>query len=131
MRLARNVRSVSVLLALAVGAAICGAAVASTGEGCGAEIDATLESRQDEGDGERLRFAIAVEAEASCAEVTYDLVLVELLPNQQWKSVRLSGRAEVQDGRGSARVEHVVAREIELIEHEARVVACRRCDASD
>ena len=94
---------------------------------CAAEITAELKSKGEVDDGIRLKFEINMTSKEACANVTYDLILVELLPNGQWKSIRKTHRLELQAGAATDLVEHVMASDLTLLEHEARVVECSPC----
>ena len=115
---------------LAAGLAIlCGGdppALAATGE-CVAEITAELKGQQKVDGGIRLRFEVELTSKTACISATYDMILVELLPNGQWKSVRLTRRIELTSGAATDLVEHVMASDLKLLEHEARVVECAPC----
>jgi hypothetical protein len=96
---------------------------------CAAEITAELKSKGEVDDGIRLEFDVHVISKEACASVTYDLILVELLPNGQWKSVRATHRLELRAGTATALVQHVMASDLRLLEHEARVVECSPCES--
>jgi hypothetical protein len=94
---------------------------------CVAEITSALQGQQETDDGVRMEFVVDLTSKEECASATYDLILVELLPNGQWKSVRKTRRIELKAGVASDLVEHVMASDLKLLEHEARVVECARC----
>jgi len=98
---------------------------------CDAEISATLQDRQKTDEGVRLEFVVELTSTEECASATYDLILVELLPNGQWKSVRKTRRIELKAGVASDLVDHVMASDLKLLEHEARVVECARCKSPE
>ena len=94
---------------------------------CVVEIRADLQDQQKTDEGIRLHFAVELSSDDLCASATYDLILVELLPNGQWKSVRQTRQVELSNGKASDLVEHEMAPDLKLLEHEARVVDCTRC----
>jgi hypothetical protein len=98
---------------------------------CIAEITAELRDRQETDEGIRLRFAVEVSSDVDCASATYDLILVELLPNGQWKSVRKSRQIELRGGEASDLVEHAMTADLRLLEHDARIVDCTRCKSPE
>jgi len=100
-------------------------------QNCDAEISAALQGQQRVDEGVRLEFVVELTSKEDCASATYDLILVELLPNGQWKSVRKTRRIELKAGTASDLVEHVMASDLKLLEHEARVVECARCKSPD
>jgi len=91
------------------------------------EITAGLEDQQKTDEGIRLHFAVELTSDDLCTSTTYDLILVELLPNGQWKSVRQTRQVELRNGEASDLVEHEMAPDLKLLEHEVRVVDCTRC----
>lgn len=93
---------------------------------CKAETAVKLEKRTEVNDAVRLEFLVDITTEESCSEITYDVVLDVKLPNGQWKSVRLSRRAEVSGGSSTQTVEHTMT-DLELLEYRARPVSCNRC----
>jgi len=72
-----------------------------------------------------------VTSKAACVSATYDLILVELLPNGQWKSVRKTRRLELPSGAATDLVVHVMASDLKLLEHEARIVECSPCKSPE
>jgi hypothetical protein len=100
----------------------------AAGSDCAAEISATIQGREEVDGGVRLEFEVELTSQEQCADATFDLVLVEVLPNGQWKSVRLTRRAEIRGGTSVTTVEHVIASDLTLLEHEARVVECHPCN---
>ena len=96
--------------------------------GCDAEIAAELTSKGEVDDGIRLEFEIAMTSKETCTDTTYDLILIELLPNGQWKSVRKTRRLEMRSGSAIDVVQHVMASDLTLLEYEARVVECHPCE---
>ena len=98
---------------------------------CDAEITAALQDRQETDEGVRLEFAVELTSNEDCASATYDLILVELLPNGQWKSVRKTRQIELKTGTASELVEHVMASDLKLLEHEARIVECAQCKSPE
>ena len=98
---------------------------------CVAEITAELQGQHQIDEGVRLEFAVELTSKDDCASATYDLILVELLPNGQWKSVRKTRRIELKTGRASDLVEHVMSSDLKLLEHEARVVECVPCKSPE
>ena len=116
------------LAALLVLLCLAGHPVPAGSPDCVAEITAGLQDQQKTDEGVRLRFAIELTSDEVCASATYDLILVELLPNGQWKSVRETRSVELATGKASDLVEHLMAPDLKLLEHEARVVDCSRCN---
>jgi hypothetical protein len=98
---------------------------------CSAEIVAELQDRQKTDEGIRLQFAVELTSDESCASATYDLILVELLPNGQWKSVRNTRQIDLRNGEAGELFEHVMASDLKLLEHEARVVECTPCNSPE
>jgi hypothetical protein len=98
---------------------------------CDAEITATLQGRHETDQGVKLEFAVELTSNEDCATATYDLILVELLPNGQWKSVRKTRKIQLETGAASDLVEHVMASDLKLLEHEARVVECGGCKSPE
>lgn len=98
---------------------------------CDVEITAALQDRNETDAGVRLQFAIELTSNEGCASATYDLILVELLPNGQWKSVRKTRRIGLENGAASDLVEHEMASDLKLLEHEARVVECAGCKSPE
>jgi hypothetical protein len=94
---------------------------------CVVDITAELQDQQRTDEGIRLIFAVELTSDEVCASATYDLILVELLPNGQWKSVRKTRRVELRPGKASDLVEHLMASDLKLLEHQARVVDCTPC----
>ena len=98
---------------------------------CLVEITAELQDQQKTDLGIRLRFAVELTSDEDCASATYDLILVELLPNGQWKSVRKTRQVELRAGKASDLVEHEMTPDLKLLEHEVRVVDCARCKSPE
>jgi hypothetical protein len=115
------------LASLLVLAGPLGHAVAETGQDCSAEVTAELQDRRETDRGVRLEFSIELVSPEECAGATYDLILVELLPNGQWKSIRKTSHVDIVSGKANDVVEHVMAADLKLLEYEARVVDCTRC----
>jgi len=110
---------------------LAGQAAPAAEQGCVAEITAELQDQQRTDEGIRLMFTVELTSDQECASATYDLILVELLPNGQWKSVRKSRQIELRDGKANDRVEHAMAPDLRLLEHDARVIECTRCKSPE
>lgn len=99
-------------------------AVGSPADECSAEVTATLE---DEADPD-LQFDVEVTTEEDCAEVLYDLVIEERLPNGQANLVRKARTVTVTEGTLTEVVEHTLPEGHALLGFEAKVVKCTRCE---
>jgi hypothetical protein len=130
--MADRYRTLGVRLAVLIFATcVAGQPSLAAAKNCDAEISAALQGQQEVDEGVRLEFVVELTSKEDCASATYDLILVELLPNGQWKSVRKTRRIELKAGTASDLVEHVMASDLKLLEHEARVVECARCKSPD
>lgn len=124
----RNVLSGTVLF-IALPALLGLPARAADERACTGEIQASLDREERDADKVRAHFVVEVRTEVACARVTYDLIVQELLPNLQWKSVRKTGRLETHKGTAKQKVEHVMGSGLRLLGHEAEIVSCVPCDA--
>lgn len=93
---------------------------------CAADPTVTLAGRTEEGDDVVLEFKVDFAAAEPCLAVAFDLVLELKLPNGQWKSIRIPGHAEIQDGASSQIVRHTTT-DLELLEYRVRIVDCSAC----
>ena len=95
---------------------------------CNAEMEVKLANRTEAEGTIRLEYEIDVTSDADCAEIRYDLVVNELLPNGQWKSFRRSRSVALRNGTFSDRVVHRMSADLKLLGHRVVVASCLRCD---
>ena len=124
MRTKYRIRATFTVFLLLVGLAT---PVAAESTECLGEIEATLETEDRQPDKVRLHFTVEVVTETPCAHVTYDLIIREMLPNLQWKSVRKTGRLKVHHGKGSDKVKHEMSPNLRIMGHSAEIVECDSC----
>ena len=120
------VKTVGTVL-VATGLILVAPASATEEEGCGVTATVQLESREAVDEAVRLVFDVRLDASCECASATYDLVLEELLPNQQWKAVRETRQVDVRGTQASDRVEHRMDADIELIGFSVKPVDSTPC----
>ncbi|HXV75958.1 MAG TPA: hypothetical protein VD788_06510 [Candidatus Polarisedimenticolaceae bacterium] len=120
-------RSFVRLMPLALGAALLAPMTGAEDDACRAELAVTLDREEVRDDVKLLHFTVTGACDRGCAAVTYDLVIQQVLPNLQWKSVRRTGRLEVRDGRGSDEVVHTMSRDLRLLGQDAVSVSCEPC----
>ena len=94
--------------------------------GCEASVRATLDT-DEEGELKTLQFDVEVSTSESCANIEYDLILDELLPNGQTKSERLPRLVKLNDSGFTEIVRHQIPSSVELSSYEAKIVSCQRC----
>lgn len=94
---------------------------------CEVKVAAELESQEASEDTILLVFDVRLEASCDCASATYDLVLEELLPNQQWKAVRETRRVDLRGASATDRVEHRMGAEIKLLGFSVKPVESTPC----
>ena len=109
-----------------------GPALATEGEqaqasACAVQTKVELASKEPSEGAVRLVFDVRLDAGCECASVTYDLVLEELLPNKQWKAVRETRRIDLRGAAAEDRVEHRMAKDIELLGYSAKPVETTPC----
>jgi hypothetical protein len=104
--------------------------VAAAEADCPATGRVSLGGEERESDRIRVWFDVTVETEPACALVGYDLIVIEMLPNKQWKSVRRSGRIRTEDGAGGQRVFHEMSADLTLIGQDVQVVSCAPCETA-
>jgi hypothetical protein len=91
---------------------------------CGAELSAELMDKREADGVVRFRFAVEIKADESCAELAYDFLVEEMLPNRQAKTIRKPRRVELQQGSLSEIVEHSMTSDLELLGFEVQLVDC-------
>ena len=96
---------------------------------CKPAFDVELERRSESEETVRLEFRVDLTTPESCADVGYDLIVEELLPNGQWKSYRLRREIQARGGAGSQLVEHTMSPELKLLGHRVLLVECRLCES--
>jgi hypothetical protein len=96
---------------------------------CKPDFQVELENRTESDEVVRLDFRVDLTTAESCAEVGYDLIVEELLPNGQWKSYRLRRHVAARDGVASQVVEHTMSTDLKLLGHRVLLVECRLCEA--
>ena len=74
------------------------AAGAVAEEECDATVEAQLESTDEGTEVTKYQFRVDIRVDDDCAEVEYDLIIEELLPNGHIKKVRKPGFAKLNDG---------------------------------
>jgi len=94
--------------------------------GCEASVQATVDA-EEQGDVKMLTFDVEVATPESCAQIEYDLILDELLPNGQTKKERLPRLVKLDDGGYDEIVKHEIQASLELRSYLAKVVSCQRC----
>jgi len=95
-------------------------------DGCEASVQATV-GTEVQGDVKMLSFDVEVSTSESCAEIEYDLILDELLPNGQTKKERIARSVKLNDGAYDEIVKHEIQASLQLSGHAARIVSCKRC----
>jgi hypothetical protein len=96
---------------------------------CKPDFEVELKSRTESDEVVRLEFRVDLTTAEPCADVGYDLIVEELLPNGQWKSYRLRRQVGARDGVASQVVEHKMSPDLKLLGHRVLLVECRLCDA--
>jgi hypothetical protein len=94
---------------------------------CDAYVNATLETSEQD-NVTRLQFDVEVSTTESCARIEYDLILNEQLPNGQTKKERISRLVKLNDGSLDEVVRHEIASSTRLLDHEAKIVSCQKCE---
>ncbi len=120
-----NTRTPALFLVLVLG--LLAAPAALSQEDCEAFVDATLDTNE-EGEVTHLQFSVEVSTSESCAHIEYDLILEELLPNGQTKKERIPRFVKLNDGSLNEMVRHEIQSSLQLLNHEAKVVSCQKCD---
>ena len=95
---------------------------------CDADIEVELVDRSETDETIRLEYEVDMTSDAACAEVRYDLVVNELLPNGQWKSFRRSRSAALRNRSFSETVVHTMASDLKLLGHRVVLASCVRCE---
>ncbi|MDX1388603.1 MAG: hypothetical protein R3344_05410 [Acidobacteriota bacterium] len=98
-----------------------------TQEGCDADVEADLKYTHEGSDVDMYEFQVEVTVNEDCAQVHYDLVIEELLPNGQTKKVRKARFAKLNDGSFNEVVEHKMSADLEMLGFEAKIVSCEIC----
>ena len=93
---------------------------------CDAFAEATLDTSR-QGEVTKLQFSVEVSTSESCAQIEYDLILEELLPNGHTKKERIPRFVKLNDGWLTEIVDHEIPTSLELLNHEAKVVSCQKC----
>ena len=106
---------------------LCLTATTVAQEECDATVEADLESTNEGMEVTNFQFRVDVRVDNDCAQVEYDLIIEELLPNGHTKKIRKPGFAKLNDGSFSALIEHRMSSELEMLGYEAKIVKCQPC----
>lgn len=119
--LRRTIVPLSLLLAVAAPAR---AAAGPDPDGCGADLRTELVERTESEDRVDFRFRVDIVAAPACAELSYDFLVEEMLPNRQTKTERKPRHVTLEEGRRSEIVEHSMSTDLELLGYAVRLVDC-------
>lgn len=114
------------MLATAVALALCLVLVSpvSARQECEVEISAEVKTSEENDGRVRHEFDVQLTAGGECSMIAYDLILEVMLPNLQWKSIRLARQVELDGGSATDVVEHLTTSDLELLSHRTLIVSC-------
>ncbi len=113
-------------LAIAAALSLCVVLVspASAREECEVEISTEVQTSEESDERVRHEFEVQLTAGGECSAVAYDLILEVMLPNLQWKSIRLARQVELDDGSATDLVDHRTTSDLKLLSHRTLIVSC-------
>jgi hypothetical protein len=123
----RHGTTAGVLLALVASLATGPSVLAQ--DACSADLEARLDTQEQEETFTRLQFAVELHTSEPCARIEYDLVITIQLANDQVHKVRLPQVVKLDDGELTSMVRYELPSGERIIDYEARLVRCERCAA--
>lgn len=123
-------RSLLVISALMLVAGLVGIPAGLAQDECDASVDVDESLNNVSGDVRHLQFEARVHVDEDCAQVLYDVVVEELMPNGQTKNVRIPRTVKLNDGSLVEMVEHAMPADFDMLSYDGRIVECKPCDLS-